>query len=146
MKLTSSVFEDNQNLPSKYTCDGEGVNPPLQWNNVPGGAKSLALIVDDPDAPNGLWSHWLIWNIDPTEKEINENAVPKKAVVGMNSSGLQNYDSPCPPSGIHRYRFKLYALKKMLSLAEGSNQLALERAITGNVLERTQITALYQKV
>ena len=129
LKLSSPAFRHSDSIPSKYTCDGADVNPPLVIENAPLNAKSLALIVDDPDAPAGNWVHWVVWNIDPTTDEIRENTVPYGALQGINDFRKHDYGGPCPPSGTHRYFFKLYALDMMLSLGPKANKTELERAM-----------------
>lgn len=145
MKLSSSVFENNQLIPAKYTCDGEDINPPLQISEVPEGTKSLALIIDDPDAPMGTWDHWIVWNINPSVSFIKENSVPEGGVQGMNDFGKQPYGGPCPPSGTHRYFFKLYALDKELELDSSSKKEVLERAMEGHILDKAELVGLYKK-
>lgn len=145
MKLESSVFGDNQNVPSKYTCDGEDINPPLTISGVPEGAKSLVMIVDDPDAPAGNWVHWTVWNIDPTTKEIAENSVPSGVVEGTTDFGKPGWDGPCPPSGTHHYQFKLYALDAQLNLNSSSKKADIEKAMEGHILDQTQLVGLYQR-
>lgn len=145
MKLTSPAFENNQSIPSKYTCDGENVNSPLQITEVPEEAKSLALIVDDPDAPAGTWVHWVVWNIKPTTTVIEENSVPEDSVQGMNDFKKQTYGGPCPPSGTHRYFFKLYALDTELSLPSSSTKADVESAMKGHILDQVQLIGLYQR-
>lgn len=108
MKLTSNAFKEGEAIPEKYTCHGENINPYLKWSDVPKETKSFALIMDDPDAPIGLWAHWLVKDIPADAREISENSIPGTQVV--NSAGSEDYGGPCPPSGIHRYFFKLYAL------------------------------------
>lgn len=146
MQITSPVFENNQNIPSKYTCDGDGVNPPLEFKDVPKEAVSLALIVDDPDAPAGTWVHWTLWNIDPTTTTIIENSVPPKAISGQTSSGQNIYGGPCPPSGTHRYFFKLYALDSKLSLSSFSLKEDLEKSMQGHVIKQAELVGLYSRV
>src|SRR5512144_42921 len=107
-RISSPVFAANGYIPARYTCDGNDVNPPLEIANVPAETKSLALIVDDPDAPVGMWVHWVAWNIDPATREIAEDAVPRNASQGKNDWKRNSYGGPCPPSGVHRYFFKLY--------------------------------------
>jgi len=115
-QITSPVFENNGFIPKKYTCDGVDINPQLLIANVPSETKSLALIVDDPDAPAGTWVHWVVWNISPQTHEIKENSVPNGANQGLNDFRKRSYGGPCPPSGTHRYFFKLYALDTILTL------------------------------
>ena len=120
MIIESPAFQNNQNIPSKYTCDGLNVNPPLKISGIPAEAKSLALIMDDPDATRGTWTHWVLANIDPSIREIPENSVPAGAVELKSSFAKPRYGGPCPPSGTHRYFFKLYALNtpKISSVSE----------------------------
>ncbi len=108
MRLSSDVFENGEMIPAKYTCQGDDINPALKWDDVPEGTKGFALIVDDPDAPAGTWVHWLVKDIPADVREIKENSVPGMQVV--NSFGKEGYGGPCPPSGVHRYFFRLYAL------------------------------------
>jgi Raf kinase inhibitor-like YbhB/YbcL family protein len=117
--LTSPAFADNTEIPIEYSCKGRNVSPPLRWENVPAGTESLALVVDDPDAPAGLFVHWVITGISPSTTEIAEGALPEGATVSLNSSGKAEYFGPCPPpgTGVHHYRFQLYALSKPLTLA-----------------------------
>ncbi len=143
MKITCPVLKNDQFLPSKYTCDGQKINPPLQISNIPKEAKSLALIVDDPDAPNGIFTHWLVWNIHPVIGEIEENSVPLDAVEGINSSGKIGYYPPCPPSGTHRYRFKLYALDKYLSVEKEINQQDLEKKLVEEAIAKDALVTKY---
>jgi len=144
LKLTSSAFQNNGMIPSKYTCDGEDVNPPLEISGVPSNAKSLLLIVDDPDAPMGTWDHWVMWNI-PIVTKIDEDNVPAGAVQGNNSGGANSYQGPCPPSGTHRYMFKLYALDTSLNLSSNSKKADVENAMKGHVLDQTVLVGLYKK-
>ena len=142
MKLTSFAFEHNQMIPRKYTCQGEDVSPPLQIEGVPAGAKSLALIVDDPDAPMGTWVHWVVFNIPPRDS-IAEDTIPGKQ--GRNDFGKNDYGGPCPPSGTHRYFHKIYALDTMLELKEGITKKALEKAMEGHILDKAELIGLYKK-
>lgn len=145
LKVTSSVFKEGGAIPKQYTCDGKDVNPPLMIGNVPKEAKSLALIVDDPDAPGRTWVHWVLWNIDPGLKEIAENAVPAGARQGKNDFGRNNYGGPCPPSGAHRYLFKVYALGATLDIGSHSTKAELERAMKGHILAEGHVMGLYQR-
>jgi Raf kinase inhibitor-like YbhB/YbcL family protein len=145
LKISSSVFENNGNIPQKYTCDGKDVNPPLRIENVPPAAKSLVLIVDDPDAPGGMWVHWVVWNIDPKTGEIKENTVPKGALQGINDFRKHDYGGPCPPSGTHRYFFKLYALDSLLNLSTNSRKTDIEKAMKGHIVAQAEIIGLYRR-
>jgi len=146
LKLTSPVFENNSPLPPRYTCDGENINPPLSIKNVPRKAKSLALLLDDQDAPRGSYVHWIVWNIDPETKDIKEDSVPADAVEGTNDFKKRNYGGPCPPTRAHRYVFKLYALDIRLNLEASSTKAALEKAMKGHILLQTQLLTSYKKV
>ena len=145
LKLSSTAFQNNGFIPSKYTCDGRDINPPLVIENVPPGTKSLALIVDDPDAPMGTWVHWVSWNIAHDVKEIKENDSPRGATTGLNDFKRQSYGGPCPPSGTHRYFFKLYALDTALALPSGAKKADVEKAIKGHVISQAQIIGLYKR-
>lgn len=145
MILTSSEFANKQPIPAHYTCDGDDHNPPLSIADVPMEAKSLALIVDDPDAPMGTWLHWLVWNIPPETRQIMENVLPYGAVEGINDFRKTAYGGPCPGSGTHRYFFRLYALDTMLNLAEGSARSDLERQMSGHILAETELIGTYQR-
>jgi Raf kinase inhibitor-like YbhB/YbcL family protein len=142
LAVTSRVFENNGLIPSKYTCDGDNVNPPLKIQGLPDGTVSLVLIVDDPDAPMGTWDHWVVWNIPPTE-EIKENSVP--GIEGLNSSRRNSYGGPCPPSGTHRYFFKVYALDTKLDLRPNSRKRDIEKVMEGHILAKAQIVGLYKR-
>ena len=145
MKISSSAVSHNQSIPAKYTCDGENINPPLQIVDVSSAAKSLVLISDDPDAPMGTWVHWTAWNISPEIKEIAENSVPIGAVEGMTSFGDKGYGGPCPPSGTHRYFFKLYALDSILDLPTSAKAADIEKAMKGHILDKTEFIGLYKR-
>jgi Raf kinase inhibitor-like YbhB/YbcL family protein len=145
MKISSSAFGHNQPIPPQYTCDGADQNPPLEISGVPDGTKGLALIVDDPDAPAGDWVHWLVWNIDPSVTEIAENSVPSGGVEGTTDFNRTGWGGPCPPSGTHRYQFKLYALDTPLDLNAKARKAELERAMQGHVLEQVLLVGTYQK-
>jgi len=136
------VFKNNGFIPQKYTCDGNDVNPPLNIEGVPKETQSLALIVDDPDAPMGTWDHWVVWNIPPAEK-IMENSVP--GTEGLNDFRRRSYGGPCPPSGTHRYFFKVYALDTRLDLSPSSRKKDVERAMKGHVIAEGELVGLYRR-
>jgi len=142
MQLTSPEFEHNGFIPSKFTCQGEDVNPALVIENLPSDVKSLALIVDDPDAPMGTWVHWVVYNI-PVIHRIDEDSIP--GIQGINDFGRKDYGGPCPPSGTHRYFFKLYALDTLLELREGASKAELEKAMQGHILDKAELIGLYRK-
>jgi Raf kinase inhibitor-like YbhB/YbcL family protein len=145
MEISSTAFENNSFIPSRYTCEGLERNPPLKFKNVPAEAKSLVLIVDDPDAPIKTFIHWTVWNIDPKTTEIDENSCPNGAIEGINSGGRRGYTRPCPPSGTHRYFFKLIALDKMLDLGPNSYIEDIENATEGHVIQKAEFIGLYKK-
>lgn len=145
MKITSPAFEHNQEVPSKYTCDGENVNPPLQFSDVPSEAKSLVLIVDDPDAPSRVWVHWIVFNIDPKTLEIRENSIPQGAVSGVTDFGKPGWGGPCPPNGTHRYFFKLYALDTQLSLDATADKKSVEHAMENHIITQAELIGLYKR-
>lgn len=145
MELKSTAFEHNGNIPEKYTCDGENINPPLLIPDVPEKAQSLVLIVEDPDAPGGTFAHWTVWNISPQTTEIPENSVPEGAIEGTTDFGKVGYGGPCPPSGTHRYFFKIYALDTTLGLPEGADKTELGQAIEGYILGKAELTGLYAR-
>ncbi len=144
MKISSPAFKHNRTIPLKFTCEGEDRNPELTISDVPADAKSLALIVDDPDAPGNTWVHWVVFNIPTTIQEIAQNNVPGKQ--GLNDFGRLNYGGPCPPSGEHRYFFKLYALDTTLNFPEGITKKKLEEAMKGHILSQAELVGLYRKV
>lgn len=143
MKLTSPAFRNNAYIPAKYTCDADDINPPLNIEDMPEGTKSLALIVDDPDAPAKIWAHWVVYDIPAAVSTIGENTVP--GTQGVNDSNPRNYGGPCPPSGTHRYYFKIYALDKVLGLKEGTDKKALEKAMEGHIIARAELMGLYKR-
>ncbi len=148
LELKSSAFRDKEFIPSRYTCDGEDINPLLEIKNPPPGTKSFVLIMDDPDATGGVtWDHWLLFNIPPDTQYIVEGTVPPGALQGKNSWGRSNYGGPCPPRGSkpHRYMFKLYALDTLLDLPEGTTKEEIEKAMTGHILEQTTLIGLYAR-
>lgn len=144
MKL-KTVFEDGANIPSEYTCDGENSAPELVVSEVPQNAKSLVLIVDDPDAPMGTWVHWVLFNIPVTTTTINAKNLPQGVKQGTTDFGKPGWGGPCPPNGVHRYFFKLYAVDKIVDLPEGVTKSQVEKAIKDNVLEKAQIIGLYKR-
>lgn len=144
MKITSSAFSAGGNIPSKFTCDGSDTNPALQIEGVPAEAKSLVLIVDDPDAPVGLFTHWLVWNIDPKATAFSEGNAPA-GTQGTNDFGKSGYGGPCPPSGTHRYFFKVFALDRQLDLAAGAKRKQVDAAIKGHVIAQGELMARYSR-
>jgi Raf kinase inhibitor-like YbhB/YbcL family protein len=144
MKITSSAFQEGGSIPSKFTCDGGDTSPPLQIAEVPSGAKSLALIVDDPDAPSGLFTHWIVWNISPQTNGIAEGSAPK-GVQGTSDFGKSGYGGPCPPSGTHRYYFKIFALDRELDLRSGAKRSQLDAALKGNVIAQGELMGRYAR-
>jgi Raf kinase inhibitor-like YbhB/YbcL family protein len=156
LQIESDAFKDGQMIPEKYTCSGKNVSPELKWKGAPAKTKTFALICDDPDAPSQIWVHWVIYNI-PVEKVLPGNAYellenfPRDAKLtngiqqGTNDSKKIGYDGPCPPSGIHRYYFKLYALDCVLDLPSGVMKSQLEKAMKGHVLAWTQMMGTYTK-
>ena len=145
LKISSPAFAHNGSIPPKYTCDGADISPPLLFGDVPSVAQSLALIVDDPDAPVGTWVHWVVWNVAPAARETGEGKVPAQGVEGRNDWGRNGYGGPCPPSGVHRYFFKLYALDTSLNLPRTATKHELEKAMEGHILSRGQLTGLYKR-
>lgn len=144
MKVTSSAFQGGANIPSKFSCDGANSSPPLQISDVPSEAKSLVLIVDDPDAPSGLFTHWAVWNISPQTSTIAEGSVPK-GVQGTNDFGKSGYGGPCPPSGTHRYYFKIFALDRELDLPFGAKRSQLDAAIKAHVIAQGELMGRYSR-
>lgn len=145
MKLTS-VFEHNGKIPSDYTCDGYDLAPVLTISGVPRDAQELVLIVDDPDATIGTFVHWLVYNISPTTTIIDNKNLPADAKQGMTDFGRAGWGGPCPPSGTHRYFFKLYALDKKLELPVGIKKSELEKAINGHIIEQAELIGLYKRI
>jgi Raf kinase inhibitor-like YbhB/YbcL family protein len=144
MKITSSAFNEGRNIPSKFTCDGSDTSPPLQVTSVPPGAKSLVLIADDPDAPGGLFTHWLVWNIAPQTNSIAEGTAPK-GVHGTNDFGKSGYNGPCPPPGTHRYSFKIFALDRELDLRPGAKRSQVDAAMKGHVIAQGELMGRYSR-
>jgi Raf kinase inhibitor-like YbhB/YbcL family protein len=144
MKITSSAFQEGASIPSKFSCDGANTSPPLQIAEVPSGAKSLALIVDDPDAPSGLFTHWTVWNISAQINAIAEGSAPK-GVQGTNDFGKSGYGGPCPPSGTHRYYFKIFALDRELDLPFGAKRGQLDEAMKGHIVAQGELMGRYSR-
>lgn len=149
MKIQSPVFGNNQKIPAKYTCDGENINPPFTFSNIPADTKSLVLIMDDPDVPktiraDGMWNHLLVWNIPAETKVIPENSLPL-GIVGKNTSGQFGYQGPCPPDREHCYFFKLYALDTVLNLDQSATKKELEKAMEGHVKAYAELIGLYKR-
>lgn len=144
MKITSSAFQEGGNIPSKFTCDGGDTSPTLHIVDVPSGAKSLALVVDDPDAPGGLFTHWVVWNISPQTATVSEGSAPK-GVQGANDFGKSGYGGPCPPSGTHRYYFKIFALDRELNLPAGAKRGQLDAAMKGHVVAQGELMGRYSR-
>ena len=146
MIITSPAFEHDGIIPKKYTCDGGDINPELQIQNVPHNAKSLALIVHDPDAPvAGGFTHWVVWNIDPQTTLIKDESVPPGAVEGENSAGHPGYMGPCPPSGTHHYRFQLYALDDVFDLPETAPLSDIQAQIDNHLIAKAELVGLYAR-
>jgi Raf kinase inhibitor-like YbhB/YbcL family protein len=141
--VKSQAFEAGKQIPKKYTCDGDDVNPPLAIENVPKETKTLVLAVDDPDAPSGTFDHWIVWNIPASTNKIAENSSPGKE--GQSSFGNNGYGGPCPPSGTHRYFFKLYALDTELKLAPSAKKKDVEKAMQGHVLAKGELIGTYHR-
>ncbi len=142
LKISSTAFNDGGMIPVKYTCDGENINPPLDIKNIPEETSCLALIVDDPDAPISTWVHWIAWNI-PVTHHIKENEV--HGTEGINDFQQYHYGGPCPPSGTHRYFFKIYALDSLLDLQPDTKKLQLEKAMSEHIIGFGELTGLYHR-
>ena len=148
--VTSSAFEEADMIPSKYTCDGENISPPLQWEALPKATKSIALISDDPDAPMGVWVHWVVWNIPVAAGGLAENVPPDKVLPNGAKQGITDfqrhgYGGPCPPSGTHRYYFKVYALDTEINVVNSSTKAELLCAMEGHIIAEGQLMGKYQR-
>ena len=143
LTVKSSAFEANKQIPKKYTCDAENTNPPLTIEGTPKETKTLALILDDPDAPRGTFDHWVVWNIPPSTNKVGEHSVP--GTEGLNGARKAGYMGPCPPSGTHRYFFKVYALDTELSLGAKSTKRDLEKAMQDHILAKGELIGLYHR-
>ncbi|UKJ08701.1 YbhB/YbcL family Raf kinase inhibitor-like protein [Solitalea lacus] len=142
LAVSSRVIKQGGMIPEKYTCEGINVNPPLTIKEIPENAQCLVLIVDDPDAPMGTWNHWLVWNID-TDEEIKENSIP--GIEGINDFRQHHYGGPCPPSGTHRYFFKVYALNKLLKLKADSRKESLLEAMENHIVAYGELMGTYKR-
>ena len=145
MKIASPAFAEGAIIPARFTADGANVNPPLEISGVPAGTKSLVLIIDDPDAPAGTWNHWLLWNIAPGTKLIEEDTTPIGSIAGKNDFGRTVYLGPAPPSGTHRYYFRLFALDAELDLTPASDRGQLDRAMKGHTLATAELMGRYRR-
>ncbi|HYY93770.1 MAG TPA: YbhB/YbcL family Raf kinase inhibitor-like protein [Pyrinomonadaceae bacterium] len=150
IKLTSTAFDEGGMIPSQYTCDGQNVSPPLAWSGLPEGTKTLALICDDPDAPRGTWVHWVVYQIPASEHGLPENLPARETLdngarQGINDFKKPGYGGPCPPSGTHRYFFKLYALDTDLNLPPAATKDQLLKATEGHILAQGQLMARYKR-
>jgi Raf kinase inhibitor-like YbhB/YbcL family protein len=145
VKITSSAFQEGGTIPDKFSKNGQNVSPELRIEGVPSNAKGLAIIVDDPDAPSGLFTHWLAWNIDPKTPQIAEGSAPSGAVQGKNDFGDVGYGGPQPPSGTHRYYFKVFALNSPLDLKSGAKRKDVDAAMKGHVIAQGQLMGKYSK-
>lgn len=145
MRIRSPEFEQGGVIPAEFTCDGANVRPPLAIENLPDGAASVAIIMDDPDAPTGTWVHWTVWNLPAAEGPVPGDILPAGAVEGRTSFGGDGYGGPCPPSGRHRYFFKAFALDVALDIPAGSDAEALMRAMEGHVLDKAGLIGTYAR-
>ena len=150
IQITSSAFTDGGLIPSKYTCDGADISPPLKWDAVPEATQSIALICDDPDAPMGTWVHWVLYDLPPQTKELSENfpedeTLPDGTRQGVSDFGKTGYGGPCPPGGTHRYYFKIYALDKKLDIAPIADKGALLKAMKDHILAQGQLMGKYKR-
>ena len=152
LELTSDAFFNGQSVPAKYACTGTNVSPALMWNDPPAGTQSFALIMNDPDAPMGTWVHWVLYNISAVASSLHEdlpvtgkNIDPEAIFVGKNSSGKIGYDGPCPPSGTHRYYFKLYALDTLISLLPGATKEQVLKEMDGHILAQGELMGTLSK-
>ena len=152
LELKSDAFANGQAIPAKYSCTGKNISPSLSWSEPPAGTQSFALIVDDPDAPMGTWVHWVLYNIKPDRRSLQEdlpvtgkNIDPNAVFVGKNSSGNIGYDGPCPPSGTHRYYFRLYALDTTIGLLPGATKDKILKEMDGHILAQGELMGTYGK-
>ncbi len=143
LQLSSPAFSAGGDIPVQFSCKGDDMNPPLEIHGVPSSAKSLVLILDDPDAPSGLFTHWIVWNIEASTSGIAQKSVPGGGVEGTNDFGRKGYGGPCPPSGTHRYIFHVFALDQKLDLHAGARRAALDKAMAGHVVARGDLTGRF---
>jgi Raf kinase inhibitor-like YbhB/YbcL family protein len=148
IEIASSAFSNMQSIPAKYTCDGQDISPPLKWKGIPEKTKSIVLIVDDPDAPRGTWVHWVLYDIPPGVDSLSENqprtdTLPSGAKQGLTDFKRVGYGGPCPPSGTHRYFFKIYALDTMLNLSAGKTKKEIEAAMKNHVVSQGEMVGTY---
>lgn len=149
LTISSPVFAPNGTIPARFTCDGENISPELNFTNIPAGTKSLALIMEDPDVPHsvradGVWNHWVIWNMPPNTVQLKEGSIPP-GMLGTNTSGKMSYVGPCPPDREHRYIFTLYAIDIILSLPNGSNKEELLQALNSHIIEKATLIGRYNR-
>ena len=150
MNVTSTAFKEGEMIPEVYSCDGKNISPRIDWDGSPKGTKTFALIVDDPDAPRGTWVHWVLFNIPADAKGLPEHIPPRSTLSngarhGVNDSRLLGYDGPCPPGGIHRYYFKLYALDVVLALESGATKAQLLKAMEGHIVGEGALMGKYKR-
>lgn len=148
--VVSPAFKHMQPIPSDYTCDGADISPPLSWRNVPAAAKSVAIIVDDPDAPSGTWVHWVVYDLRPGRDSLERDIPKKDTIAGNGTQGTNDfkrigYNGPCPPGGTHRYFFKVYALDTVLNLPAGKTKQEVEKAMKGHILAKGELVGTYTK-
>ncbi|OQA04096.1 MAG: putative kinase inhibitor protein [bacterium ADurb.Bin400] len=145
MEISSPAFNHFEEMPVKYSCLGDNISPPLVIEDVPESAQSLVLVVEDPDSPSGTFMHWLVWNISPSVAEVPEGRSPSGGIEGINDSNTSGYYGPCPPSGTHRYFFRLYALDKLLELSPDTQAEDLKHAMEGRVVDETELVGLFTR-
>lgn len=150
MKIESSAFLDGEAIPSKYTCDGSNINPSLSFSDIPSNTQSLALLMEDPDVPvsirsDGMWNHWVVFNIPPETRKIGEGSEPK-GIQGITTSNSLGYGGPCPPDREHRYFFKLYALDTILDLSEGATKEEVIKVMEGHILSSAELIGKYERI
>lgn len=145
LQIISPAFENKGNIPHKYTCDGEDVNPPLEFINVPSDTQSLVLIVDDSDSPGKAWIHWMVVNIDPTITKVREDSIPGHGIQAVSDFGEAGYGGPCPANGPHRYNFRLFALDKKLDVTQDLSRIELEEAMHPHILDQAELVGLYSR-